>query len=113
MRKFISGINKLCPMPRDTLRTLTIRQKTTEKPTLRKIKRGASQHKANAFAPHLILPQRTQAHPPPKEIFYLIYKFKKSFFDKINFIILYYLCPNENICIFYGSLHFGAFGSAL
>ncbi len=54
----------------------------TEKPTLRKIKRGASQHtnalaftntnknqkkvsKAYAFAPHLILPQSTQDHPLP------------------------------------------------
>ena len=34
---------KRCPaMPRDTLITLTDRQKKTEKPTLRKIKRGAS-----------------------------------------------------------------------
>ena len=24
-------------------------------------------HKANAFAPHLILHQRTQAHPPPQK----------------------------------------------
>lgn len=35
--------NKLADTQRDTLQTLTIRQKTKEKPTLRKIKRGAIQ----------------------------------------------------------------------
>jgi hypothetical protein len=40
-------------MPRDTLRTLTVRQKTTEKPTLRKIKRGASQHTKPTLLHHI------------------------------------------------------------
>ena len=43
----------LCPMPRDTLRTMTIRQKKTEKPTLRKIKRGASQHTKPTLLHHI------------------------------------------------------------
>jgi len=39
-------------------------------PTLRKIKRSASRHKAHAFAPHLILPQGSQkpTHSPLTEI---------------------------------------------
>jgi len=40
-------------MPRDTLRTLTDRQKKTEKPTLRKIKRGASQRKMPKLLHHI------------------------------------------------------------
>jgi hypothetical protein len=38
---------------RDTLRTLTDRQKTTEKPTLRKIKRGASQRTKPTLLHHI------------------------------------------------------------
>ena len=35
-------------------------------PTLRKIKRAAMPtHKPTQIAAHLILPDRTQAHPPP------------------------------------------------
>jgi hypothetical protein len=40
-------------MPRDTLRTLTSRQKTTGKPTLRKIKSGASQHTKPTLLHHI------------------------------------------------------------
>jgi hypothetical protein len=41
------------------------REMTDKLPTLRKIKRAASQHTSQRFAAHLILPNRTQAHPPP------------------------------------------------
>lgn len=41
---------------------------TDKMPTLRKIKKRCKPtQKANAFAPHLILPQHTQAHPPPNK----------------------------------------------
>jgi hypothetical protein len=40
-------------MLRDTQRTLTDRQKTTEKPTLRKIKRGAIQHTNPTLLHHI------------------------------------------------------------
>jgi hypothetical protein len=37
-------------------------------PTLRKIKRAAMQpHKPTQIASHFILPNRTQAHPPPDQ----------------------------------------------
>lgn len=58
------------PHCRTTVLTSTFVLTTSDKmPTLHKIKRGASrQHKANAFAPHLILPQRTKLthHPNNK-----------------------------------------------
>jgi len=36
-------------------------------PTLRKIKRAASQHTSQRFAAHLILPNRTQSPPPDRQ----------------------------------------------
>jgi len=59
------------PHCKTTLLTLTIVLTTDDKmPTLRKIKRSASRHKAHAFAPHLILPQGSQkpTHSPLTEI---------------------------------------------
>jgi len=52
-RQLLVAAKPLCPMPRDTLITLTIRQKKTEKPTLRKIKRGASQRKMPTLLNHI------------------------------------------------------------
>jgi hypothetical protein len=42
----------------------------------KKLKEVQANPQSNAFAPHLILPQRTQAHPPPKKnknIFHYIF----------------------------------------
>ena len=58
-----------CPMQRDTLLllTLTIRQKTKEKPTLRKIYCGSNYHTKTKLLTLLILPHRTQGNPPLKD----------------------------------------------
>ena len=48
-----ADIQLLAVIPRDTLRTLTDRQKTTEKSTLRKIKRGASRHTKPTLLHHI------------------------------------------------------------
>lgn len=54
----------LQPQPNDraNINGRTERQKL---PTLRKIKRGVCQRTSRHKTPHLILPDRTQAHPPP------------------------------------------------
>lgn len=56
----------LCPMPRDTLHKMNRQTKQkTESQRFVKLKEVQAKTQTNAFAPHLILPQRTQAHPPP------------------------------------------------
>jgi hypothetical protein len=53
-------------MPRDTLQIMNrLTRHKTERQRFIKLKEVQANAQANAFAPHLILPQRTQAHPPP------------------------------------------------
>lgn len=55
--------------PKKTNDSATLKWKECKTPTLHKIKRGVfANTQAHTKTPHLILPNRTQAHPPPQKM---------------------------------------------
>jgi len=58
----------LAVIPRDTLQTMNRPTKhKTESQSYSKLKEVQANAQSQCFAPHLILPKRTKAHPPPKD----------------------------------------------
>ena len=62
-------IRKRYVQPKKTNDSATLKWKECKTPTLHKIKRGVfANTQAHTKTPHLILPNRTQAHPPPQKM---------------------------------------------